>query len=47
MVVVALSQDNDPKELVEVRKLVEKTLQEKKLYLDTNPVGLIAQRDKC
>jgi thiol-disulfide isomerase/thioredoxin len=42
VVVVALSQDTEPKELVEVRKLVEKTLQEKKLYLDTKPVGLIA-----
>jgi thiol-disulfide isomerase/thioredoxin len=42
VVVVALSEDTQPKELVEVRKLVEKTLQEKKLYLDTKPVGLIA-----
>jgi thiol-disulfide isomerase/thioredoxin len=42
VVVVALSQDTEPKELVEVRKLVEKTLEEKKLYLDTKPVGLIA-----
>jgi thiol-disulfide isomerase/thioredoxin len=42
VVVVALSQDAEPKELVEVRKLVEKTLEEKKLYLDTKPVGMIA-----
>ncbi len=42
VVVVALSQDNEPKELAEVRKLVEKTLEEKKFYLDTKPVGLIA-----
>jgi thiol-disulfide isomerase/thioredoxin len=42
VVVVALSQDTQPKELVEVRKLVEKTLEQKKLYLDTKPVGLIA-----
>jgi len=42
VVVVALSQDKQPKELVEVRKLVEKTLQEKKLYLDTQLIGMIA-----
>jgi thiol-disulfide isomerase/thioredoxin len=42
VVVVALSQDTEPKELVEVRKLVEKTLEEKKLYLDTKPVAMIA-----
>jgi thiol-disulfide isomerase/thioredoxin len=42
VVVVALSQDNEPRELVEVRKLVEKTLEAKKLDLDTKPVGLIA-----
>src|SRR5690606_29665491 len=31
VLVVALSQDQDPAELTEVRKLVEKTLQEKEL----------------
>jgi thiol-disulfide isomerase/thioredoxin len=42
VVVVALSQDQEPKELSEVRKLVEKTLGEKKISLTGNPVGLIA-----
>ena len=41
VVIVALSQDDDPKELAEVRKLVEKTLDEKKIKLTGTPVGLI------
>jgi thiol-disulfide isomerase/thioredoxin len=39
--VVALSQDSEPKELAEVRKLVEKTLSEKKISLAGNAVGMI------
>ena len=42
VVLVALSQDSEPKELAEVRKLVEKTLSEKKIKLTGNPVGQIA-----
>ena len=38
---VALSQDSNPKELSEVRKLVEKTSTSKKISLTGNPVGLI------
>ena len=41
VVVVALSQDDDPSELSEVRKLVEKTLADKKINLTGGPVGLI------
>ena len=41
VVLVALSQDSEPRELAEVRKLVEKTLTSKKIKLDGNPVGLI------
>ena len=41
VVVVALSQDSEPKELSEVRKLVEKTLVDKKISLTGNPVGQI------
>ena len=41
MVVVALSQDSNPAELAEVRKLVEKTLGDKKINLTGNPVGVI------
>jgi thiol-disulfide isomerase/thioredoxin/outer membrane lipoprotein-sorting protein len=41
VVVVALSQDEE-KDLAEVRKLVEKTLKEKKIDLGAGPVGLIA-----
>ena len=41
VVVVALSQDSEPKELSEVRKLVEKTLVAKKISLTGNPVGQI------
>ena len=40
--VVALSQDCQPAELGEVRKLVEQTLKEKKIALTGNPVGLVA-----
>jgi len=39
--VVALSQDSEPKELSEVRKLVEKTLDAKKISLTGNPVGQV------
>jgi len=39
--IVALSQDDQPNELAEVRKLVEKTLDEKKIKLTGTPVGLI------
>jgi thiol-disulfide isomerase/thioredoxin len=42
VVLVALSQDAEPKELTEVRKLVEKTLDEKKITLTGNSVGQIA-----
>jgi thiol-disulfide isomerase/thioredoxin len=41
VVIVALSQDREPEELAEVRKLVEKTLAEKKIALTGTPVGLI------
>ncbi len=41
VVVVALSQDDTPAELSEVRKLVEKTLAELKLELSASPVGRI------
>lgn len=41
VVVVALSQDDEPAELSQVRKLVEKTLSAKKLALSAAPVGLI------
>jgi len=41
VVVVALSQDSEPKELSEVRKLVVKTLVDKKISLTGNPVGQI------
>ena len=41
VVIVALSQDEEPKELAEVRKLVEKTLDEKMIKLTGTPVGLI------
>ena len=39
VVVVALSQDSEPKELSEVRKLVEKKLDAKNISLTGNPVG--------
>jgi thiol-disulfide isomerase/thioredoxin len=41
VVVVALSQDEEPSELTAVRKLVEKTLAEKKINLIGGPVGHI------
>ena len=41
VVLVALSQDAEPKELAEVRKLVEKTLDQKQIKLTGTPVGLI------
>ncbi len=41
VVVVALSQDSEPQELSEVRKLVEKTLDTKKIQLTASKVGWI------
>jgi len=41
VVLVALSQDTEPAELAEVRKLVEKTLDQKQIKLTGTPVGLI------
>ncbi len=41
VVVVALSQDSEPKELSEVRKLVEKTLDAKQISLTGYPVGQV------
>jgi thiol-disulfide isomerase/thioredoxin len=41
VLIVALSQDSTPNELSEVRKLVEKTLSNKKINLAQRPVGLI------
>jgi len=41
VVVVALSQDDNPSELTAVRKLVEKTLTEKKINLTGSPAGWI------
>jgi thiol-disulfide isomerase/thioredoxin len=41
VVVVALSQDNEPAELSLVRSLVEKTISDRKLSLSIAPVGLI------
>ena len=41
VVLVALSEDSEPRELTEVRKLVEKTLAEKKITIEGNPVGLV------
>ena len=41
VVLVALSQDSEPRELAEVRKLVEKTLASKKITIEGNPVGLV------
>jgi thiol-disulfide isomerase/thioredoxin len=42
VLVVAVSQDSQPAEISEVRKLVEKTLTDKKISLTSNPVGRIA-----
>ena len=41
VLIVALSQDDAPKELPELRKLVEKTLDDKKIILTGNSVGLV------
>jgi len=41
VVIVALSQDSEPTELSEIRKLVEKTLDDKKIKLTGSPVGRI------
>ena len=42
VIIVALSQDKEPQELAEVRKLVETTLEKDKIVLTGNPVGKIA-----
>jgi thiol-disulfide isomerase/thioredoxin len=42
VVIVALSQDSDPKDPAEVRKLIESTLSKKKIDLTAAPVGKIA-----
>ena len=41
VVIVALSQDEEPSDLAQVRKLVEKTLADKKIDLTGSPVGQI------
>ncbi len=41
VVIIALSQDDDPNEPAEVRKLIELTLEKKKLVLDGTAVGKI------
>ena len=41
VLIVALSQDDAPQELAEIRKLVEKTLDEKKITLTGTSVGLV------
>jgi thiol-disulfide isomerase/thioredoxin len=41
VLVVALSQDSQPQEISEIRKLVEKTLADKKIDLTRGPVGRI------
>ena len=41
VVIVALSQDDEPSEITQLRKLVEKTLADKKINLTANPVGRI------
>jgi thiol-disulfide isomerase/thioredoxin len=41
VVIVALSQDSDPKEPAEVRKLIESTLDKEKIVLTGNPVGRV------
>jgi thiol-disulfide isomerase/thioredoxin len=41
VVVVALSQDTDPKEPAEVRKLIESTLEKKKIDLTSSPAGKV------
>jgi thiol-disulfide isomerase/thioredoxin len=42
VLVVALSQDDDPTELAQLRKLVEKTLADKEINVTGSPVGRIA-----
>jgi thiol-disulfide isomerase/thioredoxin len=42
VIVVAVSQDNDPRDPIEVRKLVESTLTKQKIELTGNAVGFIA-----
>ncbi len=42
VLIVAVSQDNDPKEPVAVRKLIESTLEKQKLNLTLDPVGKVA-----
>ena len=42
VVIVALSQDNEPNDPGEVRKLVESTLAKKKIVLSGNSVGRVA-----
>ncbi|MGC8643981.1 MAG: redoxin family protein, partial [Isosphaeraceae bacterium] len=41
VVLVALNEDSEPRELTEVRKLVEKTLTSKEIKIEGNPVGLV------
>jgi thiol-disulfide isomerase/thioredoxin len=41
VLIVALSEDENPREISEVRKLVEKTLGERKIKLDEGPIGRI------
>jgi thiol-disulfide isomerase/thioredoxin len=41
VLIVALSEDDEPSDLAELRKLVEKTLDEKKIKLTGTPVGLV------
>jgi thiol-disulfide isomerase/thioredoxin len=41
VLVVALSQDEEPSDVTQLRTLVEKTLADKKINLTTNPVGRI------
>ena len=41
VLVVALSQDNDPKEPAAVRKVIEETLEKQKIVLSVDPVGKV------
>jgi hypothetical protein len=41
VIIVALSQDTEPQEISEVRKLVEKTLADKKISLTAGTIGRI------
>jgi thiol-disulfide isomerase/thioredoxin len=41
VLIVAMSQDTEPQEISEVRKLVEKTLTDKKINLTAGPIGRI------